>query len=194
MSDEATVKTAKADSKGKDTLDSAFAMIRKMKEKVDKLEAALKQHFGVNVEGSSNTLSLIGVFVIAAMIPLCLWAATTVWDISSTEMGTCKVESTAGVATLTVDTAKPTTLYINGTQVTASTATLISNATSTVYCSNLVVKAGGTITIPAGTLDSAGLTGDIAAARLATNLKAAISNLFTSVPINGTNYFMLKYP
>jgi len=77
---------------------------------------------------------------------------------------------------------------------TIANSTLMSNSVLKVYGSNLVVGTGGTVSFPAASVDSASLSGDIAAARLATNLKAAISNLFTAVPINGTNFYMLAYP
>lgn len=37
------------------------------------------------------------------------------------------------------------------------TSTLVSNAASKVYCSNLVVKTGGTVTVPAGSIAAASL-------------------------------------
>ena len=94
---------------------------------------------------------------------------------------------------------------INGTKVTASaadlnaglassTASLVSNAVLKVYGSNLVIKAGGTVTVPAGSVDAAALTANIAAARMTNGLATAVSNVFSAVSINGTNYYMLRYP
>jgi hypothetical protein len=51
-------------------------------------------------------------------------------------------------------------------ETTMPSATLISNATLKVYASNLVVKAGGTVEMPAASLDAAALSGNIAGARL----------------------------
>ena len=94
---------------------------------------------------------------------------------------------------------------INGTKVTATaaqlnsglataTSSLVSNDVLKVYGSNLVIKAGGTVTVPAGSVDAAALTANIAAARMTNGLATAVSNVFSAVSINGTNYYMLRYP
>lgn len=51
--------------------------------------------------GTIKELVLLGVLALA--IPLCVYAATTIWDIGSTANGTCTVTSTSGAMTLTVD-------------------------------------------------------------------------------------------
>ena len=67
-------------------------------------------------------------------------ATSTVWDITSTAKGTCKVTSNdAGTATLTVDTLACTTF--------SPAITAISNATAKVYARTFVTTASGTNTL-----------------------------------------------
>ncbi len=87
---------------------------------------------------------------------------------------------------------------INGTKVTATaaqlnsglssaTSSLVSNDVLKVYGSNLVIKSGGTVTLPAASVDAAALTANIAAARMTNGFKTAVSNTFAAVTIGGTN-------
>ena len=163
------VKTAKADSVGKkDTLDSAFAMIRKIKEDVERMKEMLKNQFGAKIDGSANIKELVFLFVLAAAIPLCVYAATTIWDIGSGDNGTCVVTSSGGKCTLTVDTI-----------VAGGVTNLASQMVGNVPVANMTnALATGTYTIGAN----------------ATPTRGCISNLFTRVSINGTNYYMLTYP
>ena len=86
---------------------------------------------------------------------------------------------------------------IGGVKVTATAAQLnsgLSSATSSqvsndvlkVYGSNLVIKAGGTVALPASTIDATMIG--------TANTLNLISNKFAKVALNGTNYYMLVYP
>jgi len=86
---------------------------------------------------------------------------------------------------------------IGGVKVTATAAQLnsgLSSATSSqvsndvlkVYGSNLVIKAGGTVALPASTIDATMIG--------TANTLNLISNKFAKVSLNGTNYYMLVYP
>jgi len=83
---------------------------------------------------------------------------------------------------------------INGTKVTASaadlnaglassTASLVSNAVLKVYGSNLVIKAGGTVTVPAGSVDAAALTANVGVAQLTNALTLGTYNVGTGATI-----------
>jgi len=63
--------------------------------------------------------------------------------------------------------------------------TAISNATLKLYCSNLVVKAGGTVTLPSGSVDAAGLTGNILVARMTNAITATGVRLTNDVLVAG---------
>ena len=83
---------------------------------------------------------------------------------------------------------------INGTKVTASaadlnaglassTASLVSNAVLKVYGSNLVIKAGGTVTVPNGSVDAAALTANVGVAQLTNALTLGTYNVGTGATI-----------
>jgi hypothetical protein len=84
----------------------------------------------------------------------------------------------------TISPADAATIKAGGTA--TLTPTIISNATLKVYGSNLVVVTGGTVSLPANSI-TATMIGTA-------NMRAAVSNLFSSVSINGTNFYMLAYP
>lgn len=72
------------------------------------------------------------------------------------------------------------------TGVPSSGATLVSNATLKVYGQKLQIVNGGTVTLPANTIDATMIG--------TANTLTMISNKFSRVTINGTNYYMLVYP
>lgn len=64
-----------------------------------------------------------------------------------------------------------------------ATSSLVSNDVLKVYGSNLVIKAGGTVTVPAGSVDAAALTANVAVARLTNALTLGTYNVGTGATI-----------
>jgi hypothetical protein len=62
----------------------------------------------------------------------------------------------------------------------------VSNQTGKVYVSNVVVVAGGTVSLPAGSIDAT----EIGTA----NFLVALSNATSIISINGTNYYLKVAP
>jgi hypothetical protein len=64
-----------------------------------------------------------------------------------------------------------------------ATSSLVSNAVLKVYGSNLVIKAGGTVTVPAGSIDAAALTANVGVAQLTNALTTATYNIGTGATV-----------
>jgi hypothetical protein len=113
---------------------------------LDRICQRAEQHWGVDLNadgkiGAGKVALMLVVLAVSFGIGLGIAHATsTVWDITSTAKGTCKVTSNdAGTATLTVDTLSCTTF--------SPAITAISNATAKVYARTFVTTATGTNTM-----------------------------------------------
>lgn len=65
-------------------------------------------------------------------------------------------------------------------------ATTLSNVANVVYTTNLIIVAGGSISVPAGTIDATEIGNQ--------NFDTMVSNTFTRIAIDGTNYMLRLSP
>ena len=127
-------------------------------------------------------------FVLLALIPVVLLADTTIWDISTSTYGNCKVTSSSGAMTLTVDNQS-----ISGdltiTDDLACDDLTVSGTTKVGTLNGLIKGSSGTLS--AATADTDYLAPN--ASTFTNTINAAITNLsvvvfkgrVTSVTING---------